>query len=183
MATWRWMRWSTGWLTGTISSSTTSYREVSDYVKINTIGHTHKLTNLTQKHPYFNSHQPHTLNQLIHNHSTHTIITGQLSDYIYIKMDEIKDGKVVHSTLNNIQAVGNPRLGVGRVNNAVNLDGNGQYLDVGKHREICLGNLVYCQDGFNNAMWVKFISMPDYSYLYSNGKGIEVSSIGLKYLL
>ena len=93
-------------------------------------------------------------------------------------MDEIRDGKMVHRTFKNIQAINQPHLTVGRVNNALNLNGNHQYLDVGKHSEICFGNVAYCLDGLTNAMWLKFHSMEDYSYVLSNGKGIQVGGVG-----
>lgn len=102
---------------------------------------------------------------------------GQLSDHIHLTMDDLRNNKLVHEFL-DISAHGGPTLVGGKVANAVNFNGVGQYLDLGSHRDNCLGDLILCQeDGITGSMWVRFNSFPDHGYLFSNGGGLQVDCV------
>ena len=88
-------------------------------------------------------------------------------------MDAIRDGKLVHKVF-EIPAVGNPRLTRGKINNALQLDGDGQYLDIGAHGDSCLGNLKECKHGLTGSMWANFKDFEDNMYFYSNGQGARI---------
>ena len=69
------------------------------------------------------------------------------------------------------------RIGPGYVHQALYLDGQGQYLDIGSHLNSCLGNMDLCTHGFTLSIWLKpeqlvddayFISAPSYSLFYKN---------------
>jgi len=72
----------------------------------------------------------------------------------YIDMDSISNNRVVHRSL-NIDVNGAAQTVHGKVGNAVNLNGNGQYLNVGKQTNSCFGNLDLCHHGLLMSTWLR----------------------------
>ena len=67
----------------------------------------------------------------------------------------------------------------GRVGQALQLTGQGQYVDLGTHYDSCLGNLDRCPHGFTMSMWLRprslaenvyFLAAPSYSLYYEDGE-------------
>lgn len=94
-------------------------------------------------------------------------------------MDAIRDNKLVHSSL-NIPVSGNPVVVPGKVNGAIRLDGNRQYLDIGDFTRSCLGNTEYCNDGLTGSMWINFRSLHENAYYLSSGGGLRIYHSGGK---
>lgn len=86
-----------------------------------------------------------------------------------IDMEAIRDGRVVHPSL-LIKAEGDPTVVPGKIGNAIQLDGNGQYLDLGQHTEKCLGNLARCVNGMTISAWMNFRSYSNNMYYISTGE-------------
>ena len=63
-----------------------------------------------------------------------------------LDMENIKDGYVVGSP-RPVRVYGNPAIVKGVLNNAIDLNGRGQYLDLGQN-VTCEGNLLKCTRGF-----------------------------------
>ena len=68
-------------------------------------------------------------------------------------MDEIYNEKLVGIYLGNI--VGDVSLVSGRANKALYTNGIDQWVNIGNHRDKCLGNLRLCSKGFVMALWLK----------------------------
>ena len=69
---------------------------------------------------------------------------------------------------------GRPELVPGKRDKAIQLDGNGQYLDLGQHPDSCLGNLTQCHHGTTGSMWANFKDFNQNTYYYTNGNGVAV---------
>ena len=92
---------------------------------------------------------------------------------------EVQDGtRVVHSNL-DIELHNFASLVPGMVGNALDLQGQGEYLTMGDQRHNCLGNLEHCKNGITIIMYLKpkrmiengyFLSAGPYSMWYRNGK-------------
>jgi len=84
-------------------------------------------------------------------------------------MDLIRDGRVVHSTL-NVVVNGNAVNVPGRVNAAVSLDGSSnQYIYVADQYRSWFGNLAMNRHGTTGSMWVNFKRFNENSYYLSRG--------------
>ena len=94
-------------------------------------------------------------------------------DHLLIDMDRLRNNKIVHPSL-QLPVYGGGRLVPGQINNALRLNGNGQYLDVGQHSDACLGNLARCRHGMTGSFWANFAEMNNNDYYYSNGDGIRI---------
>jgi hypothetical protein len=75
--------------------------------------------------------------------------------------------------------VNGARLVPGRLGQALELQGRGQYLDMGTHTDSCLGNLDHCKHGFTLSVWLKpraltenthFLAAPNYALFYEDGQ-------------
>ena len=93
----------------------------------------------------------------------------------HLDMDEIKDNHLVHPSL-VIPAYGQPDPPnvPGKVYNAVRLDGQTQYLDIGNHLKDCLGSPKLCNHGFTASLWANFRSLQDNAYYFSSGGGLTM---------
>ncbi|XP_052814372.1 uncharacterized protein LOC128241470 isoform X5 [Mya arenaria] len=93
-----------------------------------------------------------------------------------IHMDEIVDNgrRLAHESL-IINLSGFPLLVPGVKNSGLQLDGNSQYVDVGKHGDKCLGNLDQCPFGISIFFWLKVAEYYDNMYILSTGQdGIQI---------
>ena len=86
----------------------------------------------------------------------------------YFSMDSVVGGRVEHPTM-LITVHGNIKTVEGKINQAVQLNGTGQYLDLGEQQRSCLGNLMYCSHGLSASMWVNFHGFQDNMYYVSTG--------------
>ena len=103
------------------------------------------------------------------------------ADYHFL-MDEIRDGKLEGTYSGTI--VGNVSLVQGKVNNALYTNGINQWVNIGNHRDKCLGNLTRCSKGFVLALWLKAhqdVSGGGNEYYISSG-GQTSLSIGMTLL-
>ena len=97
-------------------------------------------------------------------------------------MDEIKNGELVGTYPGNI--VGSVSLVKGNVNKALYTNGINQWVNIGNHRDKCLGNLAMCSKGFVMALWLKAhqdVSAGGNEY-YINSGGHTYQSIGMTLL-
>ena len=97
-------------------------------------------------------------------------------------MDEIKNGKLVGTYPGN--NVGDVSLVQGKVNKALYTNGIDQWVNIGNHRDKCLGNLTMCSKGFVMALWLKAhldVSAGGNEY-YINSGGHTYQSIGMTLL-
>ena len=99
--------------------------------------------------------------------------------YEIFNMDNAQGDLVRNPNLYNVLLVNGARLVPGRIGNALELQGRGQYLDLDSQIERCLGNLDRCRHGFTLSVWLKphtltenmpFISAPSYSLFYEQGQ-------------
>ena len=81
----------------------------------------------------------------------HIIILGRPDDF-HLDMDSL-DGNTVSKTSAIVHR--HPHLVQGRVSNALNLNGNGQFINIGIHRSSCLGNVDRCSHGLLLSLWLK----------------------------
>ena len=94
-------------------------------------------------------------------------------------MDSISvDGKsLAHASL-PVRLYGSPSLVPGKINKAIELSGQIQFIDLGASSETCLGNIQLCHFGKYISMWIK-IDEYDYNmYLMSTGRnGVRIYHI------
>lgn len=70
---------------------------------------------------------------------------------------------------------GNPTLVSGKMGNALQFDGQRDFISGGDFGNSCLGDLTLCQYGVTAGMWIKFNDLRENAYLLSTGKnGIEL---------
>ncbi|CAH1790210.1 unnamed protein product [Owenia fusiformis] len=98
----------------------------------------------------------------------HGYITREKPIRYYFSMDEIRQQRLVHPSL-NLPLSGTPFTVPGKMDNALRLNGYGQSVDVGEHPETCLGNLENSRHGMSVVMWLNFHSMQDNAYVFSTG--------------
>ena len=67
-----------------------------------------------------------------------------------------------------IPVFNNPNVVQGKLNGAVRLDGNGQFIDLGEHQNTCFGNLDRCKHGITTGMWMNFKQFENDMYYLSN---------------
>lgn len=100
---------------------------------------------------------------------------GQPPHY-YVSLDEVADSgrRIPHASLPIILS-GYPQLLPGKVNNAIDLNGDQQYIDLGENHEECLGNLEFCRFGVSLFFWLKINQYDNNMYILSTGiDGIRV---------
>ena len=98
---------------------------------------------------------------------------GRPTRYLF-NMDMIEKSRILHPSM-MIRAYGKPKLVDGIANQAVYLNGEGQYLDFGEHGESCLGNLRYCKHGITGSLWAKFPQFyPGMHYISTGLNGINI---------
>lgn len=89
-------------------------------------------------------------------------------------MDGISNNNKLINTDMDVPVHGNPRVVQGRLHQGIKLDGNSQYIDIGRHSDSCLGNPQYCRHGSTSSMWVNFQRFEDDMYYYSSGDGVTM---------
>ena len=97
-------------------------------------------------------------------------------------MDEIINRKLVGTFPGNTE--GNVVLVEGKANKALYTNGIDQWVNIGNHRDKCLGNLTGCSKGFVMALWLKArqdVSAGGNEY-YINSGGHTYQSIGMTLL-
>lgn len=92
-------------------------------------------------------------------------------------MDSADGNRVTH-TKYIVLLINGARIVPGRFSNAVLLNGQGQYIDLGTHFNRCLGNLDLCTHGLTLSIWINpqqlqngqtFLSTPTYKLFYNDG--------------
>ena len=96
-------------------------------------------------------------------------------------MDEISNGNLVGTLFGNL--TGDVALVPGKLNKALYTNGMDQWVNIGDHRDRCLGNLEKCSNGFVMALWLKaHTQVMNGSEYYVNSGGHTVRSIGMTLL-
>ena len=92
---------------------------------------------------------------------------------------ETESNGIVQHPLYTVTLANGAGLSRGKVGNGVDLNGYGQYVDLGRHGDKCMGNLQLCKHGLTIALWLKskqledgtyFLSSPSYSLSYQDGQ-------------
>ena len=97
------------------------------------------------------------------------IFSSGRPDSIVVHFEESPDQtRILHPTL-DIRLIGRPRLVSGRVGNALQLGGRGQYADLGQLSGTCMGNLARCPQGVTVSAWMKFRSFENNMVFLSTG--------------
>lgn len=94
-------------------------------------------------------------------------------EHILIDMDSVRGGRIEHSSL-TIPVSGNPVNVPGKINNAIRLDGNRQYADVGDHGDSCFGNMKLCNHGITGSMFLNFRNFEENMYYLTSGGGLRL---------
>ena len=97
------------------------------------------------------------------------------ADYSF-PMDTIENGLLVGSYSGIL--VGDIALVPGKVNKALFTNGIDQWVNIGNHRDKCLGDLTRCTEGFVMALWLK-PHLHDGKEFYVNSGGHSVHSVGM----
>ena len=93
-------------------------------------------------------------------------------------MDAIEDGILVGAYPGNI--AGEVTLVGGKINKALYTNGLDQWVNIGDHRDKCLGNLARCKKGFVMALWLKVLKDPSgRKHFYVNSGGHSSKSMGI----
>ncbi|KAL4216896.1 neuroligin protein binding [Mactra antiquata] len=97
-------------------------------------------------------------------------------DHFTIRMDKIiDDGKQLENDDFIVKIFGRPLLVPGKIDAALKLNGNTQFIDLGEHGDSCLGNLEECGFGLSIFFWAKIENYNYYMYLLSTGSaGIKM---------
>ena len=97
-----------------------------------------------------------------------------MPDWYRIECERIRGNKLLDEDL-DITVFGNPRLVNGKVGNALDLNGRGQYADAGNHYVRCLGNLDHCRHGAYTGMWIRPGQFEnDANVLYTGRNGAKI---------
>lgn len=92
------------------------------------------------------------------------------------------DGRQIPHTKYTVLIIGDARVTGGRFGNAVQLNGQRQYIDLGSHYQKCFGNLDLCTHGLTLSFWLNprdlrdgttFLSTPTYKLYYKDGRLIS----------
>ncbi|KAL5005761.1 hypothetical protein ScPMuIL_016919 [Solemya velum] len=98
---------------------------------------------------------------------------GDPTGYL-IEMEQMDGKRLVHESL-DAKVHGDATLIPGRIGKALKLGGRGQYLDLGQHSDICLGNLAKCPQGILISAWMRFDHFHDNMYFLSTGSnGVQM---------
>ncbi|KAK6166927.1 hypothetical protein SNE40_023527 [Patella caerulea] len=99
---------------------------------------------------------------------------GKPKHYI-IDFEEIDGIRLIHESL-PIRVVENAKIIPGKVGNALELNGNRQYVDISGRNGECLGNLALCWQGITISTWMRFRRFENNMVFLSTGKnGILVT--------
>ena len=89
-------------------------------------------------------------------------------------MDDIRGRDVLGSDL-KATLRGTSNVVEGKIGDALSMDGRRNYIEAGDQSDKCLGDIAICQYGITVAMWIKFDSLDDNSYVISSGsKGFNI---------
>ncbi|KAL8587816.1 hypothetical protein ACOMHN_021034 [Nucella lapillus] len=100
----------------------------------------------------------------------HDFIQRDRPDNIIVHFEEAPEQtRISHPTL-DIRLRGRPRLVPGKVGNALELRGRGQYADLGQLSHTCIGNLGRCPQGVTVSAWMKFRSYENNMVFLSTGE-------------
>jgi hypothetical protein len=91
-------------------------------------------------------------------------------------MDAISQGRLVHDSM-VVTAIGRPSIIGGKVNSAVQLDGDRDSLDFGDRSNDCFGNLDLCPHGVMLSLWLRPEKLQEPAYFLSSGN----NGISLRY--
>ena len=83
-------------------------------------------------------------------------------------MDKSQGRRVIHEKFQNVILHNGASLVEGHTKNAVALNGQNQYVDLGSHYGRCLGNIDYCRHGMTVSLWVNPRELKDEDYLLSS---------------
>ena len=89
----------------------------------------------------------------------------------HFPMDELHHNRMPHQNL-TINVHNNLQLVPGKVKNAVELDGEGQYIFIPPNQPNhppCFGNLNFCKHGATVSMWIKPHDLIDGRHFISTG--------------
>nr|KAG5710229.1 hypothetical protein BaRGS_006748 [Batillaria attramentaria] len=101
--------------------------------------------------------------------TSHGYVQRSRPDSVIVHFEESPDQRrVLHPTL-DIRIIGRPRLVPGKVGNALELTGRGQYADLGTLSDTCMGNLAQCPQGVTLSAWMKFRSFENNMVFLSTG--------------
>ncbi|WAR29555.1 PIF-like protein [Mya arenaria] len=93
---------------------------------------------------------------------------------IYLPMDQIHNGELISYGVETTM-IGNVRLSSGKIGNALDLSGSGEYIHLGNFANSCLGNTSLCMYGFTVAFWLNIKTLPQNGYIISTGSnGISI---------
>ena len=97
----------------------------------------------------------------------------------FFPMDEIKNGELLGTYFGTI--IGDASLMKGKVNKALYTNGIDQWVNVGNHRDKCLGNLSLCSKGFVMALWLNAHTRVTGRSIeiYINSGGHTMKSVGI----
>ncbi|XP_076459006.1 uncharacterized protein LOC143292527 isoform X2 [Babylonia areolata] len=102
--------------------------------------------------------------------TAHGYIQRDRPDHILVQFEEAPDqNSIAHPSL-DIRLEGRPRLVPGKVGNALELRGRGQYADLGQLSHTCYGNLARCSQGVTVSAWMKFRSYENNMVFLSTGE-------------
>lgn len=90
-------------------------------------------------------------------------------DSVVVHFEESDQTRVLHPTL-DIRLIGRPRLIPGKIGNALELRGRGQYADLGQLSTTCMGNLALCKQGITVSAWMKFRGFENNMVFLSTGE-------------
>ncbi|XP_055869522.1 uncharacterized protein LOC106070898 isoform X3 [Biomphalaria glabrata] len=90
-------------------------------------------------------------------------------NYLITFEELIGEDRLKHPTL-NINLMQRPMLIPGKVNNALELSGRGQYADLGRHNDECMSNLYLCNQGITIAAWMRFHRFENNMVFLSTGE-------------
>lgn len=92
-------------------------------------------------------------------------------------MDLIRNGRIPHRDL-NITVFGDSTIVPGKINSAIRLDGESQYVGLGDHSLDCLGNLELCNNGFTGSIFLNFRAFHENMSCLSSGGGVDLFTAG-----
>lgn len=106
-------------------------------------------------------------------------ILGPIYQY-HLTMDQLHDGQLITKTLEP-RTIGRLRKVSGKIGNAVQFPGRGQYVDFGYFQDTCLGNTSLCMYGFTISLWIRYERLEGNAYYIATGEsGFSLFTYGNK---